>query len=117
MKAQTMKTWKANIKLGNNGRQDVIVEAYTYQGARDMVQSMYSGCQIFGLCEYVSHKKSNSSAAPSFNYFNRGSSDEPFNIWLFLIFMGIVVFINYWYIVIPVALVLAVILAWNDNSV
>ena len=112
--ANNMRTYKANIQLGDYSRTDVYVEAMSQPSARKLVESCYPGRQIFGVfpCNDPKQSNSNSSFKPTFNF---GGSSDSSSIWLFLLFMSTVVLINYWYIVLPIALVLAVILAWKES--
>jgi len=91
-----MATWRAKCWLGSsNGYQELEVQSNTHHGADEQLRRIYGAEQVINL------RKVNDSSGS-------GSSDMsgvfPLAIVLFIIW----VLVEYWYIVIPIGVVLGV---------
>lgn len=88
-----MATWRAKCWLGSaNGYQDLEVQSNTYYGAEEQLQRIYGAEQIINLREVSSSSFSTGSFGISWG--------------LIAVFFGIVLAIQYWWIVIPIAAIL-----------
>ena len=93
-----MATWKAECWLGSSaGRQTLEVQANTLNGAKQQLERVYGAEQISNLREVKRGSGSSSS-----------SSDSSGAIWLIgaVFILGFVV--TYWYIAIPIAVIIGI---------
>ena len=93
-----MATWRAECWLGSSaGRQTLEVQANTLNGAKQQLERVYGAEQITNLREVKGGLGSASS-----------SSDSSGMIWLIgaIFFLGFVV--TYWYIAIPIAVIIGI---------
>jgi hypothetical protein len=93
-----MATWKAECWLGSSaGRQTLEVQANTLNGAKQQLERVYGAEQISNLREVKRGSESSSS-----------SSDSSGAIWLIgaVFILGFVV--TYWYIAIPIAVIIGI---------
>lgn len=94
-----MSTWKAECWLGSNaGRQTLEVQASTYTGAKEQLERVYGATQITNL------RKVESSSGSSLS-----SSDIGGLLWLGAIGFVLYFLITYWYIVVPISLIIFII--------
>lgn len=92
-----MATWRAECWLGSSaGRQTLEVEASTSNGAKQQFERVYGAQQITNLREVRS-------GGSSF-----GSGDTEGFIWLGGIAFVLYLLVTYWYIAIPVGIVLGI---------
>lgn len=95
-----MSTWKAECWLGSNaGRQTLEVQASTYIGAREQLERVYGATQITNL------RKVESSSGSSLS-----SSDTEGLLWLAAICFVLYFLITYWYIVIPIGVIIFILI-------
>jgi hypothetical protein len=94
-----MSTWRAKCWLGSsNGYQELEVKSNTAHGAREQLERIYGAEQVINLRQ-VSNSNSSSN-----------SSDASALLPLALVLLAIWAVVEYWYIAIPVALILGVLI-------
>jgi hypothetical protein len=94
-----MATWRAECWLGSSaGRQTLEVEASTSNGAKQQFERVYGAQQITNLREVRS-------GGSSFS-----SGDTEGLVWLAGIGFVLYLFVTYWYIAIPVSIVLGILI-------
>lgn len=92
-----MATWRAECWLGSSaGRQTLEVEASTSVGAKQQFERVYGATQITNLREVRSGGSSSS------------SGDSEGLIWLAGILFVLYLVVTYWYIAIPLGIVIAI---------
>ena len=93
-----MATWRANCWLGSSaGYQELEVQANTLNGAKQQLERVYGAEQISNLREVRSGSSSSSSDTDVTGYLIIGAG--LFGIWLI---------VQYWWIVIPVAVIIGI---------
>lgn len=99
-----MATWRAKCWLGSsNGYQELEVKSNTCYGAKEQFQRIYGAEQVINIREVKSSEGSGSSDISGF---------FPLAVVLFFIW----VLIEYWYIVIPIALILGILIIMGMND-
>ena len=95
-----MATWRAECWLGSSaGRQTLEVEAATSVGAKQQLERVYGAEQITNLREVRSGGGSSFSAG-----------DSEGLVWLLGIGLVLYGIVTYWYIAIPVAIILCILI-------
>jgi len=102
-----MATWRAKCWLGSaSGYQELEVQSNTSYGAKEQFERIYGAKQIINL-----HQVRNSSG---------GSSSTDYSGCLPIIFVLLVLglIIEYWYIIVPIAVILGVLIwiGWNAED-
>ena len=93
-----MATWRAECWLGSSaGRQTLEVQANTLTGARQQLERVYGAEQITNLREVKSGSGSISS-----------SGDSSGAIWLIGAVFVLGFIVTYWYIAIPIAVIIGI---------
>lgn len=94
-----MATWRAECWLGSSaGRQTLEVEAATSNGAKQQLERVYGAEQITNLREVRSGGSSSS------------SGDSEGLVWLLGIGLVLYALVTYWYVAIPIAVVLGILI-------
>ena len=93
-----MATWQANVFVNSQvGRIRTEVEASSYEGARQQIYAKHGDVsQISNLQQVRSSSFSSGS----------GSSDTSSSGMLLLIFIAIALIMNYWYYILPAAIII-----------
>lgn len=93
-----MATWRAECWLGSSaGRQTLEVQANTIHGAKEQLERVYGAEQISNLREVRSGSGSSLS-----------SGDSSGAIWLIAAIFILGFIVTYWYIAIPIAVVIGI---------
>jgi hypothetical protein len=104
-----MATWRAEVFVNSNvGRINTEVEAATFQGAKDQIYAKHGDVQqIVNLREVRSGGGSSSS----------DSTDLGGYLALGAFLFGIWLLVEYWWIVVPIAVILGIliIIGWNED--
>ena len=99
------RTWRAKCWLGSSaGYQELEVKANTLNGARQQLERVYGAEQISNLHEVRSGDSSS---------FSIGDVDGT--VTLIAIVVGIWLLVEYWWIVVPVAVIIGL-LAWYGSQ-
>jgi hypothetical protein len=97
LRKKIMATWKAKCWLGStNGFQELEVKSNTFQGADEQLRRIYGAEQIINLRK-VNEEKSSINSSDTSSLF-------PLAIVLLLIWLAI----EYWYIFIPILVILVI---------
>jgi hypothetical protein len=103
-----MSTWKAEVFVNSSvGRINTEVEAATFQGAKQQIYAKHGDVQqIVNLCQV------NSRGSSSFS-----SEDSGGLLWLAAIGFVLYLLVTYWYIAVPVAVILGILIfmGMKDN--
>jgi len=99
-----MATWRAECWLGSSaGRQTLEVQANTSIGANEQLQRVYGAEQISNIREV-----SNRSIGLS-------GGDTDAKIWLIAVVGVLYLLATYWYIVVPVSVILGILIYMGRN--
>jgi hypothetical protein len=101
-----MATWKAEVFVNSRvGRINTEVEAATFQGAKEQIYARHGDVQqIVNLCQVSSGGSSSGS-----------SLDLDGSVTLIAVLVGIWLLVEYWWIVVPVAVIIGL-LAWYGSQ-
>ena len=102
-----MATFRAKCWLGSSsGYQELEVQSNTLQGAKEQFERIYGAEQIINLRQVRSGGSSSSDSTDLGGYLALGAF--LFGIWLL---------VEYWWIVVPIAVILGIliIMGWNEN--
>jgi hypothetical protein len=103
-----MATFRAKCWLGSaSGYQELEVQSNTLNGAKEQFERIYGAEQIINLREVRSSGNSSSS----------DSGDVGGYLALGAILFGIWLLVEYWWIVVPIAVILGIliIMGWNED--
>jgi hypothetical protein len=96
-----MATWRAECWLGSNsGRQTLEVQASTSSGAKEQLERVYGAQSITNLRKVSSNNTSSSIS----------SGDSEGLVWLLGIGFVLYLFVTYWYIAIPIGIILGILI-------
>ena len=97
--------WTAKCWMGSSsGYVDIEVNAATINGAKEQLQNVYGAEQIINLREI-------GSGGPSFSF---GNSEGM--VWLLGIGFVLYLLVTYWYIAIPIATILGILIYMGRNE-
>ena len=97
--------WTAKCWMGSSsGYVDIEVNAATINGAKEQLQNVYGAEQIINLREI-------GSGGPSFS-----SGDTGGMVWLLGIGFVLYLLVTYWYIAIPIATILGILIYMGRNE-
>jgi len=100
-----MATWRAECWLGSSaGRQTLEVQANTSIGANEQLQRVYRAEQISNIREV-----SNRSIGLS-------GGDTDAKIWLIAVVGVLYLLVTYWYVAIPVSVILGILICMGRNE-
>ena len=103
-----MSTWKAEVFVNSSvGRINTEVEAATFQGAKQQIYAKHGDVQ-----QIVNLRQVNSRGSSSFS-----SGDSGGLLWLAAIGIVLYLLVTYWYIAVPVAVILGILIfmGMKDN--
>jgi formate-dependent nitrite reductase membrane component NrfD len=98
-----MATWRAKCWLGSSvGYQELEVQSNTLSGAKEQFERIYGAKQIIGLREVRSNNSKSS------------LGDVDGTVTLIAVLIGIWLLVEYWWIVVPIAVILGL-LVWYGS--
>jgi hypothetical protein len=103
-----MATYRAKCWLGSaSGYQELEVQSSTLNGAKEQFERIYGAEQVINLHEVRSSRSSSSS----------DSGDIGGYLVLGAVLFGIWLLVEYWWIVVPIAVILGLLIlyGWNDG--
>ena len=103
-----MATYRAKCWLGSSsGYQELEVQSSTLHGAKEQFERIYGAEQVINLHEVRSNRSSSSS----------DSTDIGGYLALGAVLFGIWLLVEYWWIVLPIVVILGIliIMGWNED--
>jgi len=103
-----MATWRAEVFVNSSvGRINTEVEASTFQGAKEQIYAKHGDVQqIVNLREVRSSRSSTSDSGDFGGYLLLGA-----------ILLGVWLIVEYWWIIVPIAVILGILIlmGWNED--